>query len=105
MIKELDEEKSKAASALKEQQKMKTVLEQKSIELKKNLLLNEELTDKLERLRQERDNIITERNKLAMDQQALVADKEVRTSMVFNIVYHIGRNFIHENYTKSFKTN
>ena len=52
MSKELDEERSKAASALKEQQQMKTLLEQKSIELKKNLLLNEELTNKLERLRQ-----------------------------------------------------
>ena len=82
MSKELDEERSKAASALKEQQQMKTLLEQKSIELKKNLLLNEELTNKLERLRQERDNIMTERNKLAMDQQALVADKEVRISVI-----------------------
>ena len=82
MSKELDEERSKAASAQKEQQQMKTLLEQKSIELKKNLLLNEELTNKLERLRQERDNIMTERNKLAMDQQALVADKEVRISVI-----------------------
>ena len=87
MSKELDEERSKAASALKEQQQMKTLLEQKSIELKKNLLLNEELTNKLERLRQERDNIMTERNKLAMDQQALVADKEVRISVMHVLCY------------------
>ena len=93
MVKELDEEKLKVANALKEQQKMKTVLEQKTIELKKNLLLNEELTDKLERLRQERDNVMAERNKLAMDQQALVADKEVRTL--------IGMFLRHENFTKS----
>lgn len=76
-MKELDEEKSKIAAAMKEQQQMKTMLEQKTIELKKNLLLNEELTSKLERVSQERDNIITERNKLAMDQQTLLADKEV----------------------------
>ena len=76
-MKELDEERSKAAAALKGQQQMKTSLEQKSIELKKNVLLNEELTDKVERLSQERDNIMTERNKLTMEQQTLLADKEV----------------------------
>ena len=77
MKKELDEERSKVAAALKEQQQMKTMLEQKTIELKKNILLNEELTDKIERLSQERNNIMTERDKLAMDHQTLVADKEV----------------------------
>ena len=77
MVKELDEERSKVATALKEQQQMKTLLEQKSIELKKKALLSEELTDKIERLSQERDNIMAERNKLAMEQQTLLADKEV----------------------------
>jgi len=82
----LDEEKSKVAAAVKEQQQMKTMLEQKTIELKKNLLLNEELTNKLERLSQERDNVIAERNKLAMAQQTLVADKEVRTIVICIVV-------------------
>ena len=81
MMKELDEERSKVAAALKDQQQMKTLLEQKSIELKKNVLLTEELTDKVERLSQERDNIMAERNKLAMEQQTFLADKEVGVRM------------------------
>ena len=76
-MKELEEERSKVAAALKDQQRMKTLLEQKSIELKKNVLLTEELTDKVERFSQERDNIMAERNKLAMEQQTFLADKEV----------------------------
>ena len=56
---------------------MKKLLEEKSVELKKNVLLNEELNDKMERLILERDNVMAERNKLAMEQQTLVTDKEV----------------------------
>ena len=83
------------AAAMKEQRQMKTLLEQKSIELKKNVLLNEELTDRVERLSQDRDNIMAERNKLAMEQQTLVADKEVGMSVMCVISYVCAMCMIH----------
>jgi len=74
---ELSEERLKASAALKQQEQTKTLLEQKSSELRKCVLLNEELNSKLEKLIKERDTVIFEKNKLVTDQRTLAADKEV----------------------------
>ena len=84
MATELSEERSKVAAAVKQHEQTKELLEEKSSELRKCALLNEELNSKLEKLIKERDTIITERNKLATEHKTLAADKEVTQSFLVN---------------------
>ena len=79
---ELSEERSKVSAVLKQQEQTKTLLEEKNSELRKCVLLNEELNSKLEKLIEERDTVITERNKLVTEQRTLAADKEVAVIIV-----------------------
>jgi len=87
MAMELSEERSKVSATLKQQEQTKTLLEEKNSELRKCVLLNEELNSNLERLIEERDAVMSERNKLVTEQRTLAADKEVTVLVIKLCLY------------------